>query len=210
MEKSHSMKDTNMMRTLAQTKKERLTKIDREKKAAPPGLSLEQRQRAEGLLPKAQQLLDEQEDDVKGMNQDVMLSKVLTIRDKQLEENKQLERDYLDEQKRLDLMMEIERLKQIKEDDERERRRVEARKVGAQVIVGQIYDRHQMRIREMEEKEKEQILMRQQVEQMRLDEERKVKEKQERGRKMLIEVEAANKMAIALKDKKIQQERDED
>ena len=52
-------------------------------------------------------------------------------------------------------MMEIERLKQIKEDDERERRRVEARKVGAQVIVGQIYDRHQIRIREMEEKEKE-------------------------------------------------------
>ena len=85
------------MRTLAQTKRERLTKIDREKKPAPPGLSLEQRQRAEGLLPKAQQLLDEQEDDVKGMNQDVMLSKVLTIRDKQLEENKQLEREYLDE-----------------------------------------------------------------------------------------------------------------
>ena len=100
-------------------------------------------------------MLDEQEDDVKGMNQDVMLSKVLTIRDKQLEENKQLERDYPDEQRRLDLMMEIERLKQIKEDDERERRRVEARKVGAQVIVGQIYDRHQIRIREMEEKEKE-------------------------------------------------------
>ena len=45
--------------------------------------------------------------------------------------------------------------------------------------------------------------MRQQVEQIRLEEERKIKEKQERGRKMLIEVEAANKLAITIKEKKI-------
>ena len=41
----------------------------------------------------------------------VLYSKVVTIRDKQLEENKRLESEWLDEQKRLDLMMEIERLK---------------------------------------------------------------------------------------------------
>lgn len=41
----------------------------------------------------------------------VLYSKVVTIRDKQLEENKHLEQDWLNEQKKLDLMMEIERLK---------------------------------------------------------------------------------------------------
>ena len=40
-----------------------------------------------------------------------MYSKVVTIRDKQLEENKLLEQEYIEEQKKLDLMMEIERLK---------------------------------------------------------------------------------------------------
>jgi hypothetical protein len=40
-----------------------------------------------------------------------MYSKVVTIRDKQLEENKMLEREFMDEQKKLDIMMEIERLK---------------------------------------------------------------------------------------------------
>jgi len=41
----------------------------------------------------------------------VLYAKVVTIRDKQLEENKVLESHWIEEQKRLDLMMEIERLK---------------------------------------------------------------------------------------------------
>ena len=47
------------------------------------------------------------------MNQMVMYSKIVTIRDKQLEENKMLEQEWVDEQKKLDLMMEIERLKSL-------------------------------------------------------------------------------------------------
>ena len=56
----------------------------------------------------------------------VLYSKVVTIRDKQLEENKQLESNWMEEQKRLDLMMEIERLKALQAAEERERKRVEA------------------------------------------------------------------------------------
>ena len=72
---------------------------------------------------------------MKDMNQKVMYSKVVTIRDKQLEENKALEKEYIEEQKKLDLMMEIERLKQLKEEAEREERRKAARANGAKVIV---------------------------------------------------------------------------
>jgi hypothetical protein len=49
------------------------------------------------------------------MNKMVHYSKCVTIRDKQLEEAKLLEVDYQDEQKRLDIMMEIERLKSLKQ-----------------------------------------------------------------------------------------------
>ena len=49
------------------------------------------------------------------MNKMMLYSKVVTIRDKQLEENKRLEKDWAEEQKRLDLLMEIERLKDLKE-----------------------------------------------------------------------------------------------
>jgi len=75
--------------------------------------------------------MDEEHDDVKHMNQMVMYSKIVTIRDKQLEESKCLEEDWIKEQKRLDLMMEIERLKSLQEMEERDVRRAEARKKGA-------------------------------------------------------------------------------
>jgi hypothetical protein len=66
-------------------------------------------------------------DDVKAMNQMVLYSKVVTIRDKQLEENKKLEQEWIQEQKKLDLMMEIERLKVLKEEEIRETRKAAAR-----------------------------------------------------------------------------------
>ena len=44
------------------------------------------------------------------------------MRDRQLEENKILEQNWMEEQKRLDIMMEIERLKAIKAEHEREER----------------------------------------------------------------------------------------
>lgn len=64
--------------------------------------------------------MDEDLDDVKHMNQMILYSKVVTIGDKQLEENKKLEQEWVEEQKKLDLMMEIERLKVLKEEEERE------------------------------------------------------------------------------------------
>jgi len=82
--------------------------------------------------------LDEEHDDVKHMNQMVLYSKVVTIRDKQLEENKLLEREWIEEQKRLDIMMEIERLKGLKVAEEREVIRQQAQRKGATVIIDQI------------------------------------------------------------------------
>ena len=54
----------------------------------------EQNERAEGLLAHAQQQLDEEHDDVKHMNQMTLYAKVVTVRDKQLDENKILESEW--------------------------------------------------------------------------------------------------------------------
>ena len=75
---------------------------------------------------------------MKRMNQMVFYSKVVTVRDKQLIESKELEQEYLNEQKKLDIMMEIERLKTLKQEEDRENQRAHARLVGRQVIVDQI------------------------------------------------------------------------
>lgn len=154
--------EKTMMQAAAKIKKDKLQKADRETKAKFGGetkLTSEQIQRANGMLSKAQQQLDEEHDDVKDMNMKMMFSKVVTIRDKQLFENKMLEKEYMEDQRRLDVMMEIERLKQIKLEQEREERKVAAKRVGQQVIVDQIQERHQIRIKEQEEKERESLIM---------------------------------------------------
>lgn len=75
--------------------------------------------------------MDEGYDDVKHMNQMALASKVWTIRERQLRESEALEKNWIEEQKRLDTMMEIERLKAIKMEFEREERAAEARRRGA-------------------------------------------------------------------------------
>jgi hypothetical protein len=100
------------------------------------------------IVHRAQQMMDEGHDDVKQMNQMMLYSKVVTIRDRQLEEAKRLEQEWVEEQKRLDLMMEIERLKSLKLQEEREFKRKEAQKQGSLVIIDQIKERELDRIKE--------------------------------------------------------------
>lgn len=97
----------------SKAKKEKMIKMDqtRAQKVQPTEQQKYQTSQNETLLSKAQKAIDNDLDDVKQMNQMVLYSKVVTIRDKQLEENKRLESEWIEEQKKLDLMMEIERLK---------------------------------------------------------------------------------------------------
>ena len=133
----------------AKARKAKMVTMDRERahKVPPTQVEAEIKEKELGLLSKAQMQLDEEHDDVKHMNQMCMYSKIVTIRDKQLVESKQLEEEWLAEQKKLDLMMEIERLKSLQEQEERDNRRAEARRAGAMVIVDQIAEREQERIK---------------------------------------------------------------
>lgn len=143
----------------SKAKKEKMIKMD-QARSQKVQLSEQQKYQVaqnETLLSKAQKAIDNDLDDVKQMNQMVLYSKVVTIRDKQLEENKRLEQEWIEEQKKLDLMMEIERLKVLQEEEEREVRKAQARKQGAQVIIDQIQERTIQRMKEQELRDKEKI-----------------------------------------------------
>ena len=111
--------------------------------------------------------MDEDYDDVKHMNQMVLASKVCTIRENQIDENQALEKDWVVEQQRLDLMMEIERLKAIKAEHEREEAAYHARKRGAQVLIDQIASREVVRQRDEEVRELEKAQLHANIEKVR-------------------------------------------
>ena len=159
MKIEQEMKQTSLAASNARKAKMQEMDKNRASKLPPSEIEVRQQEQASGLLSKAQTQLDEEFDDVKHMNQMVLYSKVVTIRDKQLEENKRLEADWVNEQKRLDLMMEIERLKGLQAAEEKEVARVEAQRRGAAVIIDQIKEREVMRMKEREAIEKEQAQM---------------------------------------------------
>jgi hypothetical protein len=139
--------------------------VKRQHMLPPDQSQIENQQVTDNLLTRAQTLIDEEQDDVKKMNQMVLYSKVVTIRDKQLVESKALETEWVKEQKKLDIMMEIERLKALAEAEERDARRKEAAARGAQVLIDQIKDREMIRQKQVEVREKEKLQLLANIEQ---------------------------------------------
>merc|ERR1719456_504001 len=92
----------------------------------------------------------------------MLYSKIVTIRDAQIQEKRYIQQEKEEEEAQLDMMMEIERLKALKMYEEREKTKAEDMRRGAQVIVEQIKDRQAMRTRDEEQRDQErQFILRQ-------------------------------------------------
>lgn len=111
------------------------------------------------LKAMAQEQLDNNSDVVKLLNSMAQRATAFTLREKQLEEKHRLEQMEREFDKRMDILIEIDRIKDIqrREEDEREKRtkRVEDRKV----INVQIAEREKKRQMEMEARELENLAM---------------------------------------------------
>ncbi len=75
------------------------------------------------LLAKAKHMMEEQDDEIKKVNELVLNAKCHAIRDAQLREKEEIAQAMKVEEERLDDMMEIDRLKAIHEFENREQER---------------------------------------------------------------------------------------
>lgn len=114
--------------------------------------------------------MNEQLDDVKHMNKMMMYAKCVTVRDQQLDEKNEIHDHKKTEEKRKDLMMEIERLKKIKYYEELEKEKKELQKAGHTIIIDQIKERELKRLREKEEQEREGQQILKEIKQLQKDE----------------------------------------
>ena len=147
---------------------------------------------------------------VKQFDQICRKAKIATIWDRQMEERKMMEGMYLNKEKRLDEMMELERLKEIKFIEEREKFNKNNKIKSQKAVIEQILDNDFERNKKREEIEREKILMLRQLEKMKEEDKKiiamKKIEKQEKIREF---VHALDIMAQA-KKKKILEEKEED
>merc|ERR1740130_177454 len=139
------------------------------------------------------------------MNQMMLYAKVVTIRDAQCTEKKVIE-----EERRLDTIMEIERLKALQMYAERERKQMQDRRLGASVITDQIREREKERVRQLEMQDQERDAMVRQVGVMKGNEIKAAQAKVVMGQKMLAEVAMSNAQQIELKKSAGDYEKEDD
>jgi hypothetical protein len=147
-------------------------------------------------------IVNEEDDALKEINILCKNAKIAAIRDKQLDERKYMENMYKKKEERLDFMMELERLKEIKFKEEKEKNLKKLNLDSQQVLIDQILDNERERLKKREQIEKDKHQMKMQLEKLEEEEKKRIlKEKHIREQRVL-DCLKADRYAILQKQKK--------
>ena len=154
--------------------------------------------------------ISSEDDYVKQMDKMILYAKVATIRDRQMKDRKKIEEIYKKKEEKLDLQMELERLKEMKQQEEQKEKVAKQQREGALVIMDQIkHAQHERELqREAVEKEGREMkkLMAQRVE----EEKKKLEQEKIQNEIRVKEALEANRIAILNKQKRKQEEQEEE
>ena len=162
------------------------------------------------IISKAKKYFDENEDVVKEMEKLAFYARVATIRNKQKAEHKIIEQNYKKKEEKLDIMMELQRLKDLKSQQDKERIKAKERKEGCLVIIDQMKKKELDKIKEKEQKEKEQKEILKHIKKMQDEDDAQNEKKRITKEKMVQEIVESNRISILNKQKQIAKEKEED
>ena len=150
------------------------------------------------------------DDALQAMDRMCLYAKVSTVRDKQRQERKIMEEMYKKKEAKLDLMQEMERLKEMKRIEDRENELFKVRQQGNKVILDQIEQNKLERLKQKEIEEKERLELLKKIEEENEKEKQKNILRAKENEIKLKESLEANRLAILEKQRKIQEEKEED
>ena len=202
-------KDTQLAK--ARALKEKIIKYDKNKpKYFLSDIEKENMINNKKILAKAQKYFDDNEDVVKEMEKLAFYAKVATIRDKQKQEHKIMEQNYRRKEEKLDTMMELERLKELKNQQDKEKLMQKQRREGCLVIIDQMKKKELEKIKHKEQLEKEKKEILQNIKRLQEEDLKETERKKILKEKMAQEIVESNKISILNKQKKLAQEKEED
>ena len=200
---------------VAEERKQKMIQFDndRREKGYTDAASIDELEKAAAKaaeLQQARRKQDENIDEVKRMNQVMLYAKCVTVRDAQVLEKKAISAEKSEDERRIDMAMELERLKALRMYEEREVKRIEDRKKGAAVICAQIEEREQERLRKLELKQQEQEAMLRHIERMKEEDLKETIKKKDASRRLMEDVALANAEQIRLKARQHEMEQEEE
>ncbi|KAJ3591256.1 hypothetical protein NHX12_009202 [Muraenolepis orangiensis] len=133
----------------------RLADASRKKNQALDELDVEARDKAQYLLERANAQRMEQEDEVKKLNELILGAQCHAVRDAQVLERQQIHGELLEEERRLDAMMEVNRRRAVETQEQIDTLRKEQMVRGKQQIINQMKERRDEQILQEDLKEME-------------------------------------------------------
>ena len=196
----------------AQARKHRMRELEKERMAKEKHTFMDQvrQQESNALLRAAHEKMDESEDLVKHMNQKCLYALTVGVRDAQVEEKKQRKAKVVEEERRQDILMEIDRLEDLQRRAAEEKKQKIREKEDALVIVQQVAAREKQRMLDLEARDLEGRQMVAAIKKRDAAELEKIRLKRLEGEKLLQEVLDANRKADAGKLAAIARDREED
>ncbi|OCT69358.1 hypothetical protein XELAEV_18040673mg [Xenopus laevis] len=191
-ERKNYMKQKEMLRK----KNEKLSELEEEAQ-----------QRAQYLLQRANTLRMEQEDEIKRLNEVILHTKCHAIRDAQVLEKNQISKELDTEERRLDQMMEVERQKAIRMQEEVEEKRKQEKIRGKMHIIQQMEENQESRILTEEQKEQEAQQMLQYLEELQMRDYEEMKRKRQEQLEIQAEIQQINAENTKKKMARKEQER---
>uniref|UniRef100_A0A8C5P6T6 Cilia- and flagella-associated protein 45 n=1 Tax=Leptobrachium leishanense TaxID=445787 RepID=A0A8C5P6T6_9ANUR len=164
----------------------------RKKNAKLSDLEEEAQERAQYLLQKANTMRLEQEDEVKKLNEVILNAKCHAIRDAQLLEKTLITKELEEEEERLDQLMEVQRQKAIKMQEEIEEKRKHERIRGKQRIIQQMEENAEFRILDEEQRAVEAQQMLQYLEKLQMEDYKELEKKRQEQLEIQKEIKRIN------------------
>lgn len=140
----------------------------------------------------------------------VAYARCVTVRDKQLGEKTLIRGATVEEQKRLDMMYELGRLKEVKRVDDRDNRRKDLQRDGHSLIVDQMKERQLKRLRVKENLAREAQDMLKHIKELEIDDKQQVLNRKHQQKVLLDDICEANGKATEKKHQIYQKIKEED
>ncbi|GMI43222.1 hypothetical protein TrCOL_g2613 [Triparma columacea] len=186
---------------VARARKARMIKMEDEAKAKTKKSQSEEisEQRAQAIRKMAVEKIDQQNDLVKLLNTYSQRAMAFTIRDQQMADRHRREAMEAEYEKRMDIAMEIDRLKELAAREKEENSKLSKRIEDRSVIIDQIEARKKMKILQEEAREQENKQMLQTIKKYEEEDKIAAEKKEVEIAKARVEVIKANKDAINAK-----------
>ncbi|KAM3875328.1 cilia- and flagella-associated protein 45 [Diretmus argenteus] len=205
---AHDSKRRTVM-DAAKERKDQIYQADllRSKNQALTELEVEARDRAQYLLERANAMRMEQEDEIKQLNELILGAQCHAVRDTQILEKRQIRAELIEEERRLDAIMELDRRKAIETQEQIDELRKQQRIRGKEQIINQIEKRLEDRLLRDELKEQEGHQLLKKLERMQVEELEALERKKEEQKLLQQEIIRINDETLRAKEQKREEER---